>query len=1463
MIASAGRLLPLGRNILVALAVQGLLLLVPSEARASCVSPANAIEAENCSPGTPPSTWDVSGAGDPTIQGYATDISVNQGGTIFFKVNTPAAAYRLEIYRMGYYQGNGARLITTVLPSARLPQTQPACLTDSTTGLVDCGNWAVSASWTVPANATSGIYFANVVRSDTGGASHIVFTVRSDASHSALLFQASDTTWQAYNDYGGNSFYAGNPAGRAYKLSYNRPFTTRGVQSATWVFNAEYPMIRWLEANGFDVTYSTATDTDRNGSLIPNHRVWISNGHDEYWSATQRANVEAARGAGVHLAFFSGNAVFWKTRWETSIDGAAAPYRTLVCYKETHAGRPIDPADPPTWTGTWRDPRFSPPADGGRPENALTGTLFRVNGPFLSNITVPQVDARMRFWRNTPTASLSAGQTATLATGSLGYEVDVDEDNGFRPPGIMHLSTTPISTSTLLIDYGSNYAAGTTVHSLTLYRHSKGALVFSTGVYNWAWGLDLNHDNPTADTAPDQSIQQATVNLFADMGVQPATLEAGLVAAAPSTDTIPPTSTITSPAARTFSVGQSVTIAGTAADAGGGVVAGVEVSTDGGTTWHPASGRENWTYTWNPNVVGTTTLLSRAVDDSGNLETPSAGVSATVNPCAGSCTIWQSTQAPVRVDSGPDSPVELGVKFRSDVKGTVTGIRFYKASTNTGKHVGSLWTSTGTLLASATFTGETPSGWQQVNFAPPVSIAGNTIYVASYHTDVGYYSQDLNYFAAGADSPPLHGLANSVSANGVYAYGSTSTFPNGSFSSANYWVDVVVNPASITSVAVTPTNPTISTGATQQFTAIATYSDGTTQDVTGTATWSSSNTTAATISAGGLATGSRAGSTTISATQAGVTGSTSLAVQMTPLTITTTSLPDATQNAPYSVTLAVKGGAPPYTWSLASGTLPAGLGLSSGGAISGTPTTRGAFGFTVRVTDASAQSATQPLNLIVSPPPVSIWAASAMPGTVDRGADGAVELGVKFRSEVNGTITGIRFYKASTNTGTHIGNLWTSTGTLLASATFTNETASGWQQVNFSSPVSITANTIYVASYHTDVGHYSGDPNYFASAGVDNPPLHALASGVSPDGVYAYGSASTFPTGSYLSTNYWVDVFFSAGSVSSVAVTPANATISTGSTKQFTAVATYSDGRTQDVTGLATWSSSNTTVATISAGGLATAAQAGSTTISATQGGVTGTTTLTVQTAPLTVTTTSLPDAAQSSPYSVTLAASGGTPPYRWSLAAGTLPAGLGLSTGGVISGTPTTRGAFGFTVGVTDGTRSATQALNLTVSGPISTIWAATATPGTVDHGADGAVELGVKFRSDVTGTVKGIRFYKASTNTGSHVGNLWTSTGTLLASATFTGETASGWQQVNFSSPVSITANTIYVASYHTNVGHYSQDLNYFASAGVDGPPLHALANSVSPNGVYAYGSASIFPTGTYFSGNYWVDVVFVQGP
>jgi hypothetical protein len=784
-----------------------------SEAASSPCGPPvlSVIACENSLPGDPETDWRVNDAGDSTIQGFATSISVNVGDTVVFKVQTPASSYHIDILRMGYYQGNGARkLVSALRPSASLPQSQPACLTDAATGLIDCGNWGVSASWAVPATAVSGVYLAHLVRDDTGGSSIVPFIVRNDASHSDLVFQTSDETWEAYNTYGGNSLYQctlcppGNPQGYkgAFKVSYNRPFHSASDDNgASWVLFAEYPMIRFLESNGYDVSYLAGLDVATRGSLLLNHKSFLSVGHDEYWSGDQRSSVEAARAAGVSLAFFSGNEMFWKTRWEPGIDASHAANRTLVTYKETHFDAPVDPQDPTTWTGTWRDPRFSPPADGGRPENAVTGQFFVVNSG-TTDITVPSQYSRLRFWRNTAVASLTAGQSVTLGpgTGTLGYEWDEDADNGGRPAGLVDMSSTTSNSAEVFTDYGTNVKTGqTATHHLTLYRTGS-ALVFGAGTVQWTWGLD--GDNPSGHAA-DRNMQQATVNLFADMGAQPFSLSSGLVATGASTDSTAPTATITSPAAgANLADGARVTISGTAGDGGGGVVGGVEVSTDGGTTWHPATGTTAWTYSWVVHGNPTATLEARAVDDSGNLGAPA---SVTVN-VACPCSIWGPNVTPGTLDSGDASGIEVGMKFKADTAGTVTGVRFYKSTKNTGTHSGSLWTAGGQLLAHATFTGETASGWQQVTFSPPVAIVANTTYVASYFAPVGHYSQDSGYmFNSSApepdgndslDSPPLHALRNAGGvSNDVYSYGSASKFPTSTFNGENYWVDVTFAPS--------------------------------------------------------------------------------------------------------------------------------------------------------------------------------------------------------------------------------------------------------------------------------------------------------------------------------------------------------------------------------------------------------------------------------------------------------------------------------------------------------------------------------------------------------------------------------------------------------------------------------------------------------------------------------------------
>ena len=477
---------------------------------------ANEIVLENQKPGNPKSEWDLTNGPSSSIEGYAAQFSVNKGETIDFKVNTPSSNYRLDIYRLGYYNGLGARKVATVEPTTFGSQHAP--VTDAATGLVDAGNWTVRASWTVPGDATSGVYIAKLVREDgTAGENHIPFIVRNDTSNSDVLFQTSDTTWQAYNNWGGNSLYSGSPAGRAYKVSYNRPINTRFEgspgQPVDFLFDSEYPTIRFLEANGYDVSYFSGIDSDRLGSEIREHKAFLSVGHDEYWSGQQRTNVEAARDAGVNLAFLSGNEVFWKTRWENSIAGTSTPYRTLVSYKETTAGANIDPSTQAT--GTWRDPRFE--TDAGRPEEcAHRSDLYgeRRQCPAVA-------DHR------------TGGRRQAAALAQHGPRDDVDDPclRASSPTNGTRNSTTAPGRLAL---FGSRrpsirvpFSFRTTAPPMlldpqpTVFRCTGPAVehsVFGAGTARWGWGLDSVHDG---SSPTDSRIQQATVNLLADMGVQP------------------------------------------------------------------------------------------------------------------------------------------------------------------------------------------------------------------------------------------------------------------------------------------------------------------------------------------------------------------------------------------------------------------------------------------------------------------------------------------------------------------------------------------------------------------------------------------------------------------------------------------------------------------------------------------------------------------------------------------------------------------------------------------------------------------------------------------------------------------------------------------------------------------------------------------------------------------------------
>jgi len=1063
-----------------------------------CGGAANPIVCENALTGSLPSEWELPDgprSGDPSIQGFPTDISIDQGQAVSFKINS-GGPFRIDLYRMGYYGGRGARKIASLesAPSVLVfpAQSQPACNTSQALalGLIDCGNWAVTTSWTAPADATSGIYFARLTRTDVAGmASHLFFMVRDDDGHSPLLFQTSDTTWQAYNSYGGNSLYQSfgpnaATAGRAYKVSYNRPLTTADDSLASWIFNAEYPMVRWLEANGYNVSYFAGVDTDRRGTELLEHAVFLSVGHDEYWSATQRANVEFARDTGRHLAFFSGNEVFWKTRWEDN-------HRTLVSYKETHDNAKIDPS--PEWTGTWRDPRFSPPADGGRPENALTGTIFTVNGPRTDAIQVPESFGRLRFWRNTSIADLAANQipnqVAVLPPGTLGYEWDEDVDNGARPAGLIRLSSTTLPINgQYLLNFGSLYGNGVGTHSLTLYRHASGALVFGAGTVQWPWGLDGEHDR--GFEPPSLEMRQATVNLFADMGVLPGTPQTDLIVPTASIDSIDltaPTSSITSPSAgTTVQAGVTIPISGSATDTGG-VVAGVEVSVDGGATWHAANGLENWTYNWTPAGSGPITIRSRAVDDSGNLGSSGTGVTVTVARIC-PCTIWPDSATPaVPVVTDPTA-LELGVRFRSEIDGVITGVRFYKGGTaNSGPHTGSLWTNSGSLLANVAFTNETASGWQQASFGTPVPITANTTYVVSYFTQSGNYSITRPYFTAEVANAPLHALQDGADGpNGVYRVG--NGFPGNTFEQTNYWVDVVfatVAPPDTTPPAITARAPVPGATEVSPFTNVTASFNEALDPATVTA-----NSVELRDPLGDL----------VNRSVSYVAATRTVVLDPTPR------LTDATL---YTAT--IRGGA---------------SGVKD---IAGNPLASDmSWSFTTAL----------PVSCDVR---CTIFPATAVPVELVNtiGDSNSVELGLKFRSDVDGFVTGIRFYKGNQfNAAPHTGTLWTAGGEILATILFGAETDSGWQEATFAAPVPITANTTYLISYHTSVGRYSVDRDYFLGRCFSHGPLRALADGEDgPNGLYGYDpplGLGGFPTNAFRSSNYWVDVVFRT------AVTPSN-----------------------------------------------------------------------------------------------------------------------------------------------------------------------------------------------------------------------------------------------------------------------------------------------------------------------------------
>lgn len=455
----------------------------------------NPILQENALPGD--DSWPLQNrAANREIEGFASATSVNRGQSIQFFVRTAASRFSIDIYRMGWYQGLGARRVRSVPDLPGIDQPMPAA---GDRGLIAC-EWVPSFTLVVPEAWCTGIYLAKLTTTspaDPPFESYLVFVVRDDSRAGSLLFQASVNTYQAYNSWGGKSLYGDisfdDPdmgyQNRSQAVSFDRPYAD-GAGSGQFLF-WEYPMLRWLERNGYDVNYVTNIDTDTDPGLLTRYNVFLSVGHDEYWSADMREHVESALDKGVSLGFFGANAVFWQVRFE-------AGRRVMVSYKDEGAANtdPLVGIDNAHVTRQWRDPFL------GRPEQSLIGQMFETwfSGPnfplrFINTDTWPFRDTGL--------------QDGDTLPGIVGYECDRVKAGVSTPPDLLRIAESPVK---------DNANSPHTSHT-TLYTAPSGATVFAAGTISWSWGLDdlempFLAEAGGSHTVASPALQQLTANVL-------------------------------------------------------------------------------------------------------------------------------------------------------------------------------------------------------------------------------------------------------------------------------------------------------------------------------------------------------------------------------------------------------------------------------------------------------------------------------------------------------------------------------------------------------------------------------------------------------------------------------------------------------------------------------------------------------------------------------------------------------------------------------------------------------------------------------------------------------------------------------------------------------------------------------------------------------------------------------------
>lgn len=440
------------------------------------------VQDENARPGT--AAWNIGEVGHQhAIEGFFDTTSAAVGDAVRLFVSTTASTYHVEAYRMGWYQGLGARLVWS---SAEVPGVvQPPLTVDEQTKMVDTA-WQQPLAIDVTDSYVPGCYLFKLTSSD-GYGRFVPLTIRDDANPSALLVMNAVTTWQAYNQWGGYSLYWGAVRGgqtfanRSRVVSFDRPYEVNGAPQFLAI---ELPLIHLVERLGLDVSYATNIDVHRKPSSVLDHKALVSLGHDEYYSAPMRSAMEQARDQGINLAFLGANAVFRQIRFGDSSLGAD---RRQICYKSA-AEDPLSRTNPELTTVNWRD------APVNRPENQLLGSQYECN-PVHADMVITEPDSWV--FANT---GLQAGAT-------LPGVVAGEYDRYYPGPGVPD-NVEVLAHSPLVCRGKASYG------DMTYYTAPSGAGVLDVGTQAWIQSL-----GPPSQV---QGVIDITTNILTTFGRGPA-----------------------------------------------------------------------------------------------------------------------------------------------------------------------------------------------------------------------------------------------------------------------------------------------------------------------------------------------------------------------------------------------------------------------------------------------------------------------------------------------------------------------------------------------------------------------------------------------------------------------------------------------------------------------------------------------------------------------------------------------------------------------------------------------------------------------------------------------------------------------------------------------------------------------------------------------------------------------------